>query len=162
MVVPYSRLAGFTAHRAVTLAAAMLPVLVWTCNAPLAEASNTTERCRQVTEYVMKGDVDAATAAMDPGPSKREQLHSSLTRATYALVGFVKGKKPRLERTLPDIEVEGRPVSLQIWSFGDRDVYLVGCMLRGKKENVHIDLQVRSTTDEIEQEFKRILKECRA
>jgi hypothetical protein len=140
----------------------MLPVLVWTCIAPLAQAADTPEKCRQVTEHMMKGDIAAATAAMDAVPSKREQLHNSLTRLTYTLVGFVKGKKPRLERTLPDTEVEGNPISVQIWSFGDRDVYLVGCMLRGKKETVHIDLQVRSTADEIEQEFRRILKESRA
>ena len=79
-----------------TFAAAMLPVLVWTCNAPLAENSKTPERCRQITEYMMRGDMNAASAAMDPAPSKREQTRDSLTRLTYALVGFVKGKKPRL------------------------------------------------------------------
>ncbi|WP_264196551.1 hypothetical protein [Microvirga lenta] len=41
-------------------------------------------------------------------------------------------------------------------------MFLVGCMLRGEKENVRINLQVRGTADEIEQEFKRILKESRA
>ena len=43
-----------------------------------------------------------------------------------------------------------------------RNVFLVGCMLSGEKENVRINLQVRGTADEIEQEFKRILKESRA
>jgi hypothetical protein len=120
------------------------------------------EACRQVTEALMNGNVDLAVSVIDPVPAERPKLHDSMTRLNYALIGFLKGKRPRLERTLQDIDLETHPVSLQIWSFNDEEVYLVGCLLLWKQDDVQLELQLRNSVEEIRSQMKDKLKQSRS
>lgn len=127
--------------------------------APLARSSSNSEICRISTEALMKGDIDAAIAAIDPEPYQHKVIQDYLTRLNYMLIGAVKGKKPRLERTLEEINVETYPVSLQIWTFGEDEVYLVGCLFRIEEdETIQIELQLRHSVEEVVDGVKARLK----
>src|SRR5688500_6305503 len=93
-----------------------------------AEATRDSESCRQIAEALMSGNIDVAASALNPRVPDQAETRESLVLLNYALIGVVKGKRPRLERTLPDINIENHQASLQIWSFGDQEVYLVGCL----------------------------------
>ncbi|MBZ6075426.1 hypothetical protein [Microvirga puerhi] len=110
--------------------------------------------CRGVVEGVMKGDPDAMIAAINPNPSDVEKLRDGMARMAGAFEGFFKGKTPRLERTLPDISVENYPVSLQIWSFGDKEVYFVGCLMGiiGREPKVY--MHIHPFVDEVVKNLK--------
>ncbi len=107
----------------------------------------------------MRGDIDAAVAAIDPEPYQHKVIQDYLTRLNYMLIGAVKGKKPRLERTLEEIKVETYPVSLQIWTFGEDEVYLIGCLFRIEEdETIQIELQLRHSVEEVVDGVKARLK----
>jgi hypothetical protein len=125
-----------------------------TATSAAAKAPAGSESCRQVLAALMVGDVDRAAAVIEPISSERETTRENLSRINYALIGLLKGKKPRLERTLQDLDVETHPVSLQIWSFSDQEVYFVGCLFRWHQENAHLDLQFRNSTDEVVKQIK--------
>jgi hypothetical protein len=78
----------------------------------LAEAARDSESCRQITEALMNGNIDMAVSAVNPSEPDQAETRESLVRLNYALIGFVKGKRPRLERTLPDIDIENHQASL--------------------------------------------------
>lgn len=119
-----------------------------------AEASDGGQKCQQVTEALMSGNVDGGVVAIDPALEDRDALREALSRMVIVVRGLVKDKKPRLERTLQSIEVGNYPLSLQIWSFGDQEVYLVGCLLHRKQEKAQVELQIRNSVDEIVKHMK--------
>ena len=127
----------------------------------LAEATRDSESCRQITEALMSGNIDMVVSALNPKASEQAETRESLIRLNYALVGVVKGKRPRLERTLPDIDVENHQASLQIWSFGDQEVYLVGCLPFRERGKMYFDLQLRNSVDDIRHHMKLKLKQIR-
>jgi len=128
---------------------------------PHANAGRGSEICRQITEALMRGNIDMAVSALNPEPSDLAETRDSLVRLNYALVGLVKGKRPRLERTLPDIHIEDHPASLQIWSFGDQEVYLVGCLPFRERGKMYFDLQLRNSVDAIRHHMKLKLQQIR-
>lgn len=124
---------------------------------PLAGPFFDSNACRGVVEGVMKGNVEAAVAAINPNPSDTDKLRDALTKMKDALAGVFKDKKPRLERTLPDISVDNYPTSLQIWSFGDKDVHFVGCLIRPQRKEAEIYLQLHPIVDELVKNLKASL-----
>jgi hypothetical protein len=118
--------------------------------------------CQQITEALMNGNIEMAVSALSPNPSELAETRDTLMRLNYALIGLVKGKRPRLERTLPGIDVETHQASLQIWSFGDEEVYLVGCLPVRVRGKLYFDLQLRNSVDEIKNQMKLKLKQTRA
>jgi hypothetical protein len=126
-----------------------------------AEAAGGGESCRQITEALMSGNIDMAVSALNPNASEQAETRESLARLNYALIGLVKGKTPRLERTLPDTDVENHQASLQIWSFGDQEVYLVGCLPFQERGKIYFDLQLRNSVDDIRHHMKLKLKQIR-
>ncbi|MBF9233448.1 hypothetical protein [Microvirga alba] len=134
-----------------------LLALEWMTTTSVAKPNVGSQACRQVTEAVLKGDAEAAVAAINQEPQHRDKTLEIMTRMADSLAGLFKGKTPRLERSLSDISVEGYPISLQIWSFGDQEVYLVGCLLR-LEEGVQLNIQIRSSVDEVVQKIKTKLK----
>jgi uncharacterized membrane protein len=127
----------------------------------LAEAARDSESCRQITEALMSGNIDMAVSALNPSAPDKAETREGLVRLNYGLIGLVKGKMPRLERTLPDIDVESHRASLQIWSFGDQEVYLVGCLPFRERGKMYFDLQLRSSVDDIRHHMKLKLKQIR-
>jgi hypothetical protein len=127
----------------------------------LADAARDSERCRQITEALMSGDIDMAVSALNPSAPDKAETRETLVRLNYALVGVVKGKRPRLERTLPDIDIENHQASLQIWSFGDQEVYLVGCLPFRERGKMYFDLQLRNSVDDIRHHMKLKLQQIR-
>lgn len=126
-----------------------------------AEAARDSESCRQITEALMSGNIDMAASALNPSAPDQAETRESLVRLNYALIGVVKGKRPRLERTLPDIDIENHQASLQIWSFGDQEVYLVGCLPFWERGRMYFDLQLRSSVDDIKHHMKLKLQQKR-
>ena len=107
----------------------------------------------------MWGDIDAAIAAIDPGPEQHELFKNYLTRLNSRVIDIFKGEKPRLERSLEDIKVENHPASLQIWTFGKDDVHVVGCLFRiEESKTIHIDFQISDSVEEVMDGFKARLK----
>lgn len=131
------------------LAFLVLLLLSFSAPAPSARPFLDSHACRGVVEGVMKGDIEAAIAAVNPEPSDVDELKNAVTTMTNALSGILQGKLPRLERTLPDISVDNYPTSLQIWSFGDKDVQFVGCLLQPKRKAAKIYLQFHPSVDEL-------------
>ncbi|MGO4387079.1 hypothetical protein AB4Y85_06040 [Microvirga sp. 2YAF29] len=97
----------------------------------------------------MKGDLEAAIAAINPEASDVDELKNAITKMTNALNGVFQDKTPRLERTLPDISVNNYPTSLQIWSFGDKEVHFVGCVLLPRRKAAQIYLQLHPIVDDL-------------
>ena len=127
-----------------------------------AEAPSDMKICQQITEALMNGNIEMAVSALSPNPSELAETRDTLMRLNYALIGLVKGKRPRLERTLPGIDVDTHQASLQIWSFGDEEVYLVGCLPVRVRGKLYFDLQLRNSVDEIKNQMKLKLKQTRA
>jgi hypothetical protein len=50
--------------------------------------------------------------------------------------------------------VENYPTSLQIWSFGDKEVHFVGCLIRQRGRQAQIHLQVHPIVDELAKNLK--------
>lgn len=100
------------------------------------------------------GNVEAAIAAINPDSSDVDGLRGTVTKMAGALGGAFKGKTPRLERTLPDINVDNYPTALQIWSFGDKEVHFVGCLIRSRGREAQIHLQVHPIVDELVKNLK--------
>jgi hypothetical protein len=140
----------------------VLSVLVASASSARAKNPNTSEACRQVIDALMTGNVDIAVSAVDPAPADRATIHDSLTRVNYSLIGLLKGKKPRLERTLQDIHLQTHPVSLQIWSFSEQEVYLVGCLLHWRHDKAMLDIQFRNSVDDIRNQMIEKLKQSRS
>ncbi|MBB3018332.1 putative membrane protein [Microvirga lupini] len=161
MQTSYSR-AGVTLVLRTKILAPFLIVFSGMIAPALAEATQDSESCRQITAALMNGNVDMAVAALNPKASEQAETRESLVRLNYALIGLVKGKTPRLERTLPDIDVENHQASLQIWSFGDREVYLVGCLPFRERGKMYFDLQLRNSVDDIRHHMNLKLKQIRA
>jgi hypothetical protein len=139
----------------VTLAASAVPIKV-----ALARASGNGEICRISIEALMWGDIDAALAAIDPGPEQHELFKNYLTRLNSRVTeAFFQGRKPRLERTLEDIKVKTHPASLQIWTFGGDDAHVVGCLFRIEEDKtIQIDFQIRDSVEEVVDGFEARLK----
>ncbi|MBM6584175.1 hypothetical protein ILT44_28680, partial [Microvirga sp. BT689] len=97
----------------------------------------------------------------NPSAADQAENRETLMRLNYALVGLVKGKRPRLERTLPAIDIESHRASLQIWSFGDQEVYLVGCLPFRERGRMYFDLQLRNSVDDIRHHMKLKLQQIR-
>jgi hypothetical protein len=106
------------------------------------------------------GDIDAALAAIDPGPEQHELFKNYLTRLNSRVTeAFFQGRKPRLERTLEDIKVKTHPASLQIWTFGGDDAHVVGCLFRIEEDKtIQIDFQIRDSVEEVVDGFEARLK----
>ena len=124
--------------------------------ASLANRSGNSEICRKATEALMRGDTEAAVLAVDPAPSDRTSAQDNLTKLTNGVAALFKGKTPRLERTMSDAYAGAYPVSLQIWSFGDKEVYFVGCLFRMREEGMQLQLQVDSSADDVVAKLKTI------
>jgi hypothetical protein len=122
--------------------------------APCARPFSDSNACRGVVEGVMKGNVELAIAAINPDSSDADGLREAVTKMARVLGGAFKEKTPRLERTLPDIHVENYPTSLQIWSFGDKEVHFVGCLIRQRGRQAQIHLQVHPIVDELAKNLK--------
>ena len=112
------------------------------------------QRCRQFGAAILTGNIDEAVAMMDPEPGDEAQSRETAARLTSSLAGALKQMTPYLERTLPDILIESHQASLQIWSFGDKEVYFVGCLIRGEGRGTRFALELRSSVDTIVQIFK--------
>jgi hypothetical protein len=123
----------------------------------LAASSDNSEVCRKVTEAVMRSDIEAAVKAVGPVPSDHASVQESMVRLTDGVAGLFKGKTPRLERTVPDAYLGPYPVSLQIWSFGDKDVYFVGCLFRMREEGMQLQLQLDGSADDVVFKLQRFL-----
>ncbi|HZB61645.1 MAG TPA: hypothetical protein VE423_03145 [Microvirga sp.] len=158
----YWRLSGGSVTSMMVAGFVTISAIAALTEAPLARSSSDSETCRIATEAFMRGDTDAALAAIGPEPSRRKALQDHLTRMNYMLVGAVKGKKPRLERTLKDIELDRSPVSLQIWSFGEEEIFLIGCLFRIEGDGtLRFELQLRQSVEDILEGFKARLKETK-
>jgi hypothetical protein len=131
----------------------LLFLLLWPAAA--AAVRFDTAACRGSVEAAMKGDVDAAIAALEPKPSEQDGLRDAMERLVGGLKGVLKGETPRLERTLPDTAIETGPVALQIWSFGDKLVYIFGCHVR-QRPNGHVDIffEARPSVDFVLKEIQ--------
>jgi hypothetical protein len=124
-------------------------LLVLGTTAASAELRRDTGACRDVTAAVLAGEVEAGVAVLNPDPPDREEVQRIVRTLSDGLRGYFKGKEPRLERSLPDIAVGSSPASLQIWSFGDREVYFVGCHMLLKEGKLNINLELQSTAGEV-------------
>lgn len=93
-------------------------------------------------------------AALTPDPAEINEIREMAMRMTDSLQGIFRGKIPRLERTLPDIEVGSHPTALQIWSFGDKEVYFVGCLIQLREGRPFIHLQAYPVIDEVIKKLK--------
>ena len=122
----------------------------------MTPVSKTTDsqRCRQVSAAILTGNVDEAVAIAAPEPEGEAETRENAARVASSLAGALKYMSPHLERTLPDVLVEGRQASLQIWSFGDKEVYFVGCIILGEGQGTRFALELRSSVDAIVQTFK--------
>ncbi|MBM6594618.1 hypothetical protein [Microvirga pudoricolor] len=122
-----------------------------------AKIAPSPETCRATLKAFMANDVDAAVTPLDPDPPEAENARTMAARLTDAIQGYFKDKSPRLERTLPDIDVEGHATAVQIWSFGDREVYFVGCLMRQESGNTGIHFQANPSMDEVVKKLKASL-----
>ncbi len=126
--------------------------LVATGSAPPGALAKTVigpQTCRATLEAALNNDAEGAFAALDPDPAEAEEIRELATRMTDSLQGIFRGKAPKLERTLPDIEVANYPAALQIWSFGDREVYFVGCLMRVEAGRPFLHMQAFPRVDEV-------------
>jgi hypothetical protein len=117
-----------------------------------------TEVCRRTTEAVMHGKVGAAVDALEPQAKDRAQLQELMERLVGQVAGAFKQQTARLERTLGDIAVEGQPASLQIWSFGDKEIYFIGCHVRLKEGNIQVFLEAHPTVEKVAEQLRAKLQ----
>jgi hypothetical protein len=124
------------------------------CSDASAKTEISSKVCQATLEAALKNDAEGAIAALTPDPSEADGIRELATRMTDLLQGIFKGKAPRLERTLPDIEVASYPTGIQIWSFGDKEVFFVGCLMRLREGRPFIQLQAYPLMDEVIKKLK--------
>lgn len=111
---------------------------------------NDAETCRVATEAVLHGRIDAAADAVMPDGASdraRRQIRALMRQLASRAGAMTGGQPPRLERDLPALRLDGVPVSIGIWSFGDRAVFLVGCGIRPAGEVARIGIEAYPTRE---------------
>lgn len=130
----------------------LLPIPAW------AQGWHTdTETCRRITDALLHGQVQAAQDLFMPDNASdalRANIHQLMLRLADSAGAVTEHLPPRLERVLPDIRLGNTPVSLEIWSFGDRQVYLIGCGIRPYGDQARISIQAYPTLDDVAQHLR--------
>ncbi len=108
--------------------------------------------CRDITDALLHGKLQAATDLFTPPDGAdhiRKDVRSLMRRLAESIAAGTDHLLPRLERVLPDITVDHLPASLELWSFGDSQAYLVGCAIRPAGESARISLQAYPRVSDI-------------
>ncbi|MCB5176566.1 hypothetical protein [Microvirga lenta] len=88
--------------------------------------------------------------ALSSSPSDRREAQKDVQQLVDAMGRALQGKQMRHLRTLPNAQVEGHPVSMQLWSFGDKDVVFLGCLYRTREEqSPQLLIQIDSSADDV-------------
>lgn len=122
----------------------LCPLLLVAAGAQAQQWHNDAATCHTLTAAVLRGQANNATAALMPTDAPdpiRRDVHELALRLVAGAQAATHHLAAQRERVLSDRRIDSIPISMELWTFGDKETYFVGCGIRPMGKTALVSLQ---------------------